>query len=259
MGRDISGAALLDPAKVVTQCDEGAKAYRAECIPGAAANAVYDRHAPHHGRRALQARPRCRSRRLPHGDRAGRRDADWPSDVVARGTRTRTAAPRPRATRGRPGASRARRPCRRAGDPSRRATRRAGRSAAHRPRGSRAARVRRRARAVRRALRSRGGRASRPATPRAGRPRRRASAASRKWLVCASSPSRGSTRATPCGESSKQAPPPPASTTVMQLEAEYGVSRSRPQASSTLPASSSRRRSTRCTGMPSSSAPSPAW
>ena len=44
MGRDISGAALLDPAKVVTQCAEGANAYRAECIAGAAANAVYDRH-----------------------------------------------------------------------------------------------------------------------------------------------------------------------------------------------------------------------
>jgi hypothetical protein len=45
MGRDISGAALLDPGKVVAQCDEGAKAHRAECIAGAAANAVYDRHA----------------------------------------------------------------------------------------------------------------------------------------------------------------------------------------------------------------------
>lgn len=44
MGRDISGAALLDPRKVVTQCDEGANAHRAECIAGAAANAVYDRH-----------------------------------------------------------------------------------------------------------------------------------------------------------------------------------------------------------------------
>jgi hypothetical protein len=45
MGRDISGAALLDPAKVVAQCNEGANAHRAECIAGAAANAVYDRHA----------------------------------------------------------------------------------------------------------------------------------------------------------------------------------------------------------------------
>ena len=44
MGRDISGAALLDPGKIVTQCDEGAKAYRAQCISGAASNAVYDRH-----------------------------------------------------------------------------------------------------------------------------------------------------------------------------------------------------------------------
>jgi hypothetical protein len=45
MGRDISGAALLDPGKIVTQCDLGAPAHRAECIAGAAANAVYDRHA----------------------------------------------------------------------------------------------------------------------------------------------------------------------------------------------------------------------
>ena len=45
MGRDISGAALLDPGKIVTQCDLGATAHRAECIAGAAANAVYDRHA----------------------------------------------------------------------------------------------------------------------------------------------------------------------------------------------------------------------
>ena len=44
MGRDISGAALLDPAKVVSQCALGAAAHRAECIAGAAANAVYDRH-----------------------------------------------------------------------------------------------------------------------------------------------------------------------------------------------------------------------
>ncbi len=35
---------------------------------------------PHHGRRALQARPPCRSQGLPHGDRAGSRDA---LDVVA--------------------------------------------------------------------------------------------------------------------------------------------------------------------------------
>jgi hypothetical protein len=44
MGRDISGAALLDPAKVVPQCALGAKAHQWECIAGAAANAVYDRH-----------------------------------------------------------------------------------------------------------------------------------------------------------------------------------------------------------------------
>ena len=72
----------------------------------------------------------------------------------------------------------------------------------------------------------------------------------------ASRPSRGSMRATPAGESSKHAPPPAASTTVMQLEAEYGVSRSRSQASSALAASSSSRRSTRCTGTPSSPRPS---
>jgi hypothetical protein len=45
MGRDISGAALLDPGKVVSQCALGAAAHRGECIAGAAANAVYDRHA----------------------------------------------------------------------------------------------------------------------------------------------------------------------------------------------------------------------
>jgi hypothetical protein len=44
MGRDISGAALLDPGKVVTQCQLGAAAHRWQCIAGAAANAVYDRH-----------------------------------------------------------------------------------------------------------------------------------------------------------------------------------------------------------------------
>jgi hypothetical protein len=45
MGRDISGAALLDPGTIVSQCGMGAAAHRAECIAGAAANAVYDRHA----------------------------------------------------------------------------------------------------------------------------------------------------------------------------------------------------------------------
>jgi hypothetical protein len=44
MGRDISGAALLAPGTIVSQCGLGAAAHRAECIAGAAANAVYDRH-----------------------------------------------------------------------------------------------------------------------------------------------------------------------------------------------------------------------
>ncbi len=44
MGRDISGAALLNPRTVVKQCRMGAAAHRFECIAGAAANAVYDRH-----------------------------------------------------------------------------------------------------------------------------------------------------------------------------------------------------------------------
>ena len=44
MGRDISGAALLDPGTIVAQCGMGAPAHRVECIAGAAANAVYDRH-----------------------------------------------------------------------------------------------------------------------------------------------------------------------------------------------------------------------
>ena len=44
MGRDISGAALLNPGTIVSQCGMGAAAHRAECIAGAAANAVYDRH-----------------------------------------------------------------------------------------------------------------------------------------------------------------------------------------------------------------------
>jgi hypothetical protein len=45
MGRDISGAALLDPGTIVSQCGMGAAVHRAECIAGAAANAVFDRHA----------------------------------------------------------------------------------------------------------------------------------------------------------------------------------------------------------------------
>jgi hypothetical protein len=44
MGRDISGAALLEPGRIVSQCGMGASAHRTECIAGAAANAVYDRH-----------------------------------------------------------------------------------------------------------------------------------------------------------------------------------------------------------------------
>jgi len=44
MGRDISGAALLAPATIVAQCNLGAAAHRWQCIAGAAANAVYDRH-----------------------------------------------------------------------------------------------------------------------------------------------------------------------------------------------------------------------
>ena len=44
MGRDISGAALLAPARIVAQCDLGAAAHRWQCIAGAAANAVFDRH-----------------------------------------------------------------------------------------------------------------------------------------------------------------------------------------------------------------------
>jgi hypothetical protein len=44
MGRDISGAALLDPGTIASQCGMGDAAHRAECIAGAAANAVYDRH-----------------------------------------------------------------------------------------------------------------------------------------------------------------------------------------------------------------------
>jgi hypothetical protein len=44
MGRDISGAALLDPGTIVAHCAMGAAAHRWECIAGAAANAVYDRH-----------------------------------------------------------------------------------------------------------------------------------------------------------------------------------------------------------------------
>ena len=44
MGRDISGAATLDPRTVVRECALGATAHRSDCIAGAAANAVYDRH-----------------------------------------------------------------------------------------------------------------------------------------------------------------------------------------------------------------------
>lgn len=44
MGRDISGAATLEPATVVRECALGATPHRPDCIEGAAANAVYDRH-----------------------------------------------------------------------------------------------------------------------------------------------------------------------------------------------------------------------
>ena len=44
MGRDISGAATLEPQTIVRECALGATRHRADCIAGAAANAVYDRH-----------------------------------------------------------------------------------------------------------------------------------------------------------------------------------------------------------------------
>ena len=65
MGRDISGAALLDPGQGRRAVRAGRAAHRAECIAGAAANAVYDRHARADGRRALPARPPGRPRGLP--------------------------------------------------------------------------------------------------------------------------------------------------------------------------------------------------
>lgn len=42
MGRDISGNSLLDPAKIVPLCREGAEANRKDCFVGAALNAVYN-------------------------------------------------------------------------------------------------------------------------------------------------------------------------------------------------------------------------
>ena len=74
MGRDISGAALLDPGTVVAQCGMGAAAHRAECIAGAAANAVYDRHG------ARMADALCRLVRA--GRRAGLPSRP-PNDAVA--------------------------------------------------------------------------------------------------------------------------------------------------------------------------------
>jgi hypothetical protein len=73
MGRDISGAALLAPGRIVAQCNLGAAAHRWECIAGAAANAVYDRHG-----RAL-ADALCR--RVRPADRAACRTAT--ADAVA--------------------------------------------------------------------------------------------------------------------------------------------------------------------------------
>jgi len=44
MGRDISGAALLDPPKVIAACNLGRPEFRGRCIEGAALNAVYTDH-----------------------------------------------------------------------------------------------------------------------------------------------------------------------------------------------------------------------
>ena len=124
--------------------------------------------------------------------------------------------------------------------------------------GRRAARARRpsSAGAARRAPREARARA-RPAIRPAARPRRRASPASRKWFVCASRPSRGSIRATPAGESSKHAPPPRG---VDDRDAARGrvgrLAQQRPGVLDARGARSSSRRSTRCTGMPSSPPPS---
>jgi len=41
-GRDISGAMLLDPAKIVPLCDEGAPEHQADCVIGAVKNAVFN-------------------------------------------------------------------------------------------------------------------------------------------------------------------------------------------------------------------------
>ena len=120
----------------------------------------------------------------------------------------------------------------------RRTARRAGRSPGDRSRGSRAARPRRR-RSPGAAPTAAASRAREPASHSAGcSPSARASSSSRKWLVCASRPS---SRLDPRHAGGRELEAArrrrAASTTVMQLEAEYGVSRSSSHASSTLPAS----------------------
>lgn len=46
MGRDISGATLLDPEKVVSLCELGSRRWRVHCYVGAALNAAYTEHGP---------------------------------------------------------------------------------------------------------------------------------------------------------------------------------------------------------------------
>ena len=75
MGRDISGAALLDPGRVVSQCALGAKAHRAECIAGAAANAVYDRHAREKADELCRLAGSGGTRRLSHRHGSGSLDS----------------------------------------------------------------------------------------------------------------------------------------------------------------------------------------
>ena len=78
--------------------------------------------------------------------------------------------------------------------------------------------------------------------------------ASRKWLVCASKPSRRARCArTPAGESSKVAPPPRASTTVTALEAENGAraaDRRRRRPSRRSPAAAQQRGARACRARP---------
>ena len=73
MGRDISGAALLDPGTIVSQCGMGAAAHRARVHRRRRRQRRLRPARPRDGRRALPARPAGRPRGLPQGHGRRRR------------------------------------------------------------------------------------------------------------------------------------------------------------------------------------------